>query len=543
MVEKPFFENLDNYKLIIGAAMKQPILLHNVPRPIDISDFPKSGESPARCIFYALNILANENTHSISAEAIEAKLSEDMRAIYNSSSGREFIEEALDKGKPEDFLSAYKTLKKDALLRRLKNLGYEIDPFDTEKAKNLPFNDKKREEIQIRYDKADEDEILGYVEQRLQLIKTEFSGGSLGSSDASDKIDKLIAALGEESDYGAPLLGDMLNSIVRGQRLGCMYLRSAASGGSKTRSSVFDACEGVYPILWDDRGYWRYNSVMTPKKTLFVMTEQKPEEIQLMILAFISGVEERRIRSNLMTKGERDRVLFAAEEMKHYAGYFSFEEVNDPNLHNVSNIIKKHVIQNNVNYVYYDYIFASPSLLSEINKNLRTDQALMLLSNQLKEIAKTYNIFIMTSTQLNGNGMESGKKRDQTMLSNAKSLADKVDIGMIVAPVDDVEVELIKNILDEKGLARPTHVIDVYKIRSGRFRGVRVWTSFNPGNGRRKDLFITDSDNHYMRFEEGELLANLRDNAEIIPLDNLYSTLQSLPVEVPMERIERNDEF
>lgn len=89
---------------------------------------------------------------------------------------------------------------------------------------------------------------------------------------------------------------------------------------------------------------------------------------------------------------------------------------------------------------------------------------------------------------------------------------------MIIAPVDDVELELVKNIIDDRtkngiGLA-PTHVIDIYKIRSGRFRGVRVWTHYNPGNGRREDLFITDSDNHHMIFEEGELIGDKWEDKE-----------------------------
>lgn len=541
MVEQPYFEHLQDYKLVVGAIMKQPILLHNPTKPLDLRDFPKNGSSPIRPIFYAITQIANESTNSISIEAIESRLTADMMVTYNKYNGRKFLEEAEESAKPDNFEVAYDRLKKDALLRDLKNKGYDISPFDITEIEGWSEG-KKKNEIQENYDRADKDQILSYVEHQLQSIKMQYGGESLGSSDAADGIKELIEKLGQNSDYGIPLLGNMLNSIVRGQRLGCMYLRSAASGGSKTRSSVFDACEGIYPILWDEvQESWRLNTVMEPKKTLFVMTEQKPDEIRYMILAFISGVEERRIRSNIMTPGERNRVNFAAKEMLHYKGYLSFEEINDPNLHNVSNVIKKHVIQNGVRYVYYDYIFASPSLLSEINKNLRTDQALMLLSNQLKEIAKTYNVFIMTSTQLNGNGMESGKKRDQTMLSNAKSIADKADIGMIVAPVDDVELELVKNIVDEKNHGRPTHVIDVYKIRSGRFRGVRVWTSFNPGNGRRKDLFITDSDNHYMRFEEGELLANARDSAELISLGNLESTLNSLPVGAPMESIERDD--
>lgn len=417
--------------------MKSPILLHNVPNPVNLEDFPKNSVCAARQIYYAISIISNQKSTEITPDDVVSVLlpSKDLYAIFHALNGEEFLESAYSCGNPEtsNFNFYYSQLKRNSLLRELKLKGYDISKYDIDEASETLSNE--RYQIQDNYNNATEEEILGYVEQQFNFIKTKFSGGSLGSSDAADGIFELLESLGTNGDYGLPLCGDMLSSIVRGKRLGCMYLRSAGTGGSKTRSSVFDACEAVYPITWrmsrdsrthtlDGGGYWVYNPAIVPQRTLFVMTEQTPNEIRLMMLAYISGIEERRIKSNLLTESEKQRVHFAAQEMAYFKGYFKFEEINDPNLHNVSNVIKKHIIQNDVKYIYYDYIFASPSLLSELNKNLRTDQALMLLSNQLKELAKTYNVFIMTSTQLNGEGLTSGRKRDQSMLSNAKSIAD-----------------------------------------------------------------------------------------------------------------------
>ena len=52
--------------------------------------------------------------------------------------------------------------------------------------------------------------------------------------------------------------------------------------------------------------------------------------------------------------------------------------------------------------------------------------ALMMLSNQLKEIAATYNVFISTSTQVNGDGLRPEEKRDQRVLRGSKAIADGV---------------------------------------------------------------------------------------------------------------------
>lgn len=129
----------------------------------------------------------------------------------------------------------------------------------------------------------------------------------------------------------------------------------------------------------------------------------------------------------------------------------------------------------------------------------------MLLSNQLKEIAKTYNIFIMTSTQLNGDSFVAGQKRDQRMIRGSKAIIDKADVGIIATPVDEADLEIVKSYCAQLAYG-PTHVMDIYKIRSGRFRGVRLWYYLNLGNGERHDLFITDENNNLMQFEPYEVV-------------------------------------
>ena len=107
----------------------------------------------------------------------------------------------------------------------------------------------------------------------------------------------------------------------------------------------------------------------------------------------------------------------AVKIVRYYSDYLIIEEINDPNLNNVQAVIKKNVLLNDVQYVFYDYIFTSPSLIGQFSSTgIREDVALGMLSNQLKEIAKTYNVFVMTSTQLNGDGLQQGIKRDQRMI-------------------------------------------------------------------------------------------------------------------------------
>ena len=43
----------------------------------------------------------------------------------------------------------------------------------------------------------------------------------------------------------------------------------------------------------------------------------------------------------------------------------------------------------------------------------------------------------------------------------------------------------------EKEDYKPTHIIDIYKMRRGRYRGVRIWSHIHLGTGRSLDLFMT----------------------------------------------------
>ena len=49
-------------------------------------------------------------------------------------------------------------------------------------------------------------------------------------------------------------------------------------------------------------------------------------------------------------------------------------------------------------------------------------------------------------------------------------------------------------ILNDPNL-KPTHILDIYKMRRGRYKNVRIWINIHLGTGRRTDLFMTTADN------------------------------------------------
>jgi len=132
-----------------------------------------------------------------------------------------------------------------------------------------------------------------------------------------------------------------------------------------------------------------------------------------------------------------------------------------------------------------------------------------MMANQLKQIAKDYNVFIFSATQVNAGAMlDDGEFKNETCIRGAKSIADKCDVGYIMTRVNDkmwnslvpqFRAAIHNGLLNEKVLQdeayKPTHIIDIYKMRRGRYKNVRIWINLDLGTGRRNDLFMTTADN------------------------------------------------
>jgi replicative DNA helicase len=243
-------------------------------------------------------------------------------------------------------------------------------------------------------------------------------------------------------------------------------------------------------------------------------------EIQTIILAYLSGINEEHILMNNFEQGEEERLEFAMSIMEKYENYFIFEEISDPNLVNVEATIKKYVTMDKVKYVFYDYIHSTASMMAQFERTgLREESILMMMSNQLKQIAKDYNVFIYSATQVNATGMaDDGEFKSMTAIRGAKSIADKIDGGYVITKINNKMWNSFvgafrqgarEGIIDYSCLdneeERPTHVFDIYKNRRGRLKDVRIWSRLDLGTGERKDLFITTASNIPIKIPNNEI--------------------------------------
>lgn len=176
-----------------------------------------------------------------------------------------------------------------------------------------------------------------------------------------------------------------------------------------TRSMIADACTLACGTYYDPaRQEWIENGCHEP--VLFITTEQEIGEIQTMMLAFISAVNEEFIlNGSYLDQDQEDRIRKAAIILQNSPIYV--EELPDFSLQDIENTIKANIKDRNVKYVFHDYIHTSIKILEEITRRsggvkLREDNILFMLSTKLKDLCNRYGVFILTATQLSGLPLE-----------------------------------------------------------------------------------------------------------------------------------------
>jgi len=270
-----------------------------------------------------------------------------------------------------------------------------------------------------------------------------------------------------------------------------------------TRSMIGDACfiacNKIYNLetkQWEDNG--------TREPTQFITTEQEEDEIQTMMIAFLSGVDETHILENTYIGDEWERVNKAADILSKSPLYI--KKLPDFSLQDIENTIKFGIRQYETRYVFMDYIHSSMKILSEISskagvKGLREDNILFMISVRLKDLCNQYGVFIMSATQLNADYV-SAQQYDQNLLRGAKAIADKIDCGMIMLQVSQDDREALKNIVNSMGIEMPDIKISVYKNRRGRYKDILLWCKSDRGICRIDPIFVTNYNYELMDIED-----------------------------------------
>ena len=491
---------------VVGNVFSNPQILDFTDKyTITEDDFPDEFHRIAFGAIYKIHELGADR---ISLENIADFLSSRPKsaATFKQNKGEEWLLKVSETCLPEAFDYYYSRLKKFSLLRAYDNYG--VDVSDIYDADNILDTRKKQLQEDI-LDNSTLEQIADKVENKIEGIRLKYVDDAFGEAiQAGNDIEGLIDRLKEHPEVGTPLYGPLINTVTRGARLKKFYLRSAATGVGKSRSMIADACYIACNKIYDERFGWIHNGQSEP--TLYIATEQEKEEIQTMMLAFLSEVNEEHILNGQYVGDEEDRVREAARILKESPLYI--EELPDFSLKDVEDKIKKNIRDHEVKYVFHDYIHTSLKILEEITRRsggvkLREDNILFMLSTRLKDICNQYGVFIMSATQLNGD-YQQAETPDQNLLRGAKAIADKIDYGAILLNVKDDDLVKLDKILSTNVFDRPSIKMSVYKNRRGRYKGIYLWCKANLGCCRIKPMFATTYD------------------YEIIPIDDMKIVLE-----------------
>lgn len=476
---------------VIGCLMKNPVILADSKYIITKNDF----DLPmAKNIFLAIeDLFKGYSAETITVVDIDNYFQqvEGSYENFKKQNGIQYLNDCMTLSNINTFDFYYKRVKKLSALRALKKDGFDISKIYNENEIDIGKEKLQQEKL----DNMSLQDIFNTFLEGLNDLQYDYickddSEEGLISEGAS----ALFEELQQNPEIGIPLQGEIYNTLVRGARLKKYYLISGASGTGKTRQMVGHACTIAFPERYDTK-INRWVVTGSGDKILFFATEMEKEEIQTMILAHISGINEDKILNNYYeTPEEKQRVYDALKIMDYYKDNFIFVRVGDPSIGQIKTLIRKEVLKYNIGYVFYDYIFSSPGLLAEYKDlNLREDVILMMTSIALKDLANELNIFMMSGTQLNEKWKEYKGIRDYNLIRGSKAIADKIDVGGISLPLTEEEHEMVDNIAINLGKDIPTQVQDMYKIRRGKYNRVRIWSKVDLGTCRTEDLFLTDT--------------------------------------------------
>ena len=470
---------------IFGSLMQKPNILSESDKyNLSLDDFYYKFD---KYVFAAIENLYRNGANKIQPIDIENYLQTNGAAsiIFKQNNGIEYLQDAEYLSEPQNFDFYYKRLKKINLLSRLQDNGFDINEFYIEDLTN-----PKALEINKDFVKLDIEDILETIKRKILNLENKFTQNEVTQTQSAfDNINDIIAAAVENTDIGVPVQGELLNEVISGARLGTLIIRSAASGVGKTRQAVGDACLIAYPFRYEPASD-KWVQTGSGRKVMVIATEQTIPEIQKMILAYLTCFNESKFRYGNFTKKEERIIKQAKFIMELYKDNFYIVQMPSPRIDLVKNLVREQVLLHGIEYVFFDYVFICPSLLSEFKGvALRNDEILLMFSTALKELAVELNICVFTSTQVNANADSNTGIRNESSIAGSRAIINKADVGMVVMRPTKEEIDFFAS----TGQAIPTIVTDIYKVRSGEWTQVRIWSIIDLGTLRKIDLYMTNS--------------------------------------------------
>lgn len=486
---------------VLGCLMKDPSLLKDKKYALNIEDFPNGLH---QLIYTCIHNLSLQDLKEIKIADIESYLNtndpKSYTQLFDNEKNLEWLYQIYEDGNTFNYEYYYNKVRKLSLLRSYMSEGQDVSSMlDMEEIDHIIIKQQ-----QEKFEIMTLNEIQQYFDKKNFNVKEKFLvRDSTKRRKSGDKAEELREKMKETPCYGYGLESQYLNTLTRGALKGGFFLETRDSGKGKTRAAIERLLLICSPYLWD---YDKKDFVSNPNGQhnvgLYIGTEMKIyEELEPMMWAFVSGVEEFKIKKNIMTGEEEKRVDKAIKCVKE-AKLFLEDEPNY-DLAYLRNTVDRYKTKEGLDALAIDYLELTVALTSEYvqltrGMSAREDQVLLNLSANTKTLATDYDIVIFGFTQTTDEARRDGV-RDQRAVKGARSLPNKADVGIVVFAPTKKELDYIQPLIQKaRGMNKtviPNMCYTLYKNRFGEItEEVKIWCYQNLGNMKTIDLFCTNRD-------------------------------------------------
>lgn len=416
--------------------------------------------------------------------------------IYNDNNGSDYISTILELGDKDNYEYYYNELRKYSCLREYKEQGFDItEIYDESKDDNSGLDGWKIEDI------------VGYFEGKQCKIKRQF----LINKVKEEYVAGTDFMETKEKFKTEPLVGNsfqspFINAIFRG-----MYgfiIRVAKSGGGKSILSICDLCKTTILEYWDYDKKCFVKNKSRVGNSMFINTELEiREELDVIIICWISGVPRNHIIDGVYEEGEEERVDYANEVLLKSGLYI----VDDPEFTTKSLVetIKDYSLNKNCKTCCFDYIQSHGILMKEIASETkvpqREDMILLALTDRLKQVQRECDISLISSVQTNGREDEM-EYPNESCLAGGKSQVRKTNGTMIMLEPTKKELEQVSSSILNWNKKNnkiafgnniiPNNVIHIIKGRANKYKkNTKIFQYIDLSTGRTYDMFCTDKNN------------------------------------------------
>ena len=524
---------------VIGSICQDTELLRHEDTKLKPDDFMQELH---QIVFKAINNIvynaSGDKVTTVTAVDIDNYLSlyPTQYKKWNDQNGFEYIENCLKHANREVYWQSYNRVKKMSLLRAYVNRGFDVSELYDWETDDFLTREKSLKEL----DEMELKDIFQYFAlvnlqvkdmYNIEMDIKEFKAGS----DISGLLDRAR----EGRTYGFPTSCGFENSAFGGLQKGKFLLRSGSTGSLKTSLQIRDMIDVAVKSIYKD-GEWVYNGVQMP--SLFISTELDEDDLNFLALSYITGINRKVIKEGLFNMKQRElleeagKILNESELYMVHMPEFSVSDLED--------VIERHVLDNNVQFVAFDYISNNSKLQRSMNELYnsvqREDQVLLYLSTSLKTISERYDISIQSATQLNRNGIGKDSEMNSNALRGSSAVADKVDFGMILKRVKEEDLDKVSGIIEDRGFSKtPTFQRHLYKNRSG-IPDIIMWTHIDSATIREECLFVTDYDYNLIEdvvdlqfeFKEGRTDKTIEDEKKYADGEKVFGDIDTKKAEI-----------